>query len=100
MLQYLSAAAQGDYAFHIEGIESNDTLYGGSEQWLSAVARAADSVLAQVRFSFKFLKQRRLLQLMTAMNEMRSAQHHTELATIACQLGRVTASLADLHVSA
>jgi hypothetical protein len=51
LLTFLSLAAQSDYPFHVDGVESNDSLYGSSDVFLSAVARAHDTILAQVPFS-------------------------------------------------
>lgn len=47
-LVWLSTAAQSDYPYHIESVESNDSIYGGSELFRSVIIETATDVLNQL----------------------------------------------------
>ncbi|KAI1301607.1 hypothetical protein HDE_02842 [Halotydeus destructor] len=47
-LAFLSAASQPSYPYHIANIDSNDTLYGGSETFLSVLKAFANQTLEHI----------------------------------------------------
>ncbi len=47
-LACLSTAAQSEYPYHFESVESNDNLYGGAHEFVSAVNSLASEALGQL----------------------------------------------------
>uniref|UniRef100_A0A914W6I6 Uncharacterized protein n=1 Tax=Plectus sambesii TaxID=2011161 RepID=A0A914W6I6_9BILA len=57
-LGWLSTAAQAEYPFHVESVESNDALYGGAETFMSVVVETASEALSQLLEQVRDLQSR------------------------------------------
>lgn len=55
MFNLLSAASQESYIYHIEGVDSNDALYGGDEKFISEINKLCSLVIDKVLIHLKYL---------------------------------------------
>ncbi|XP_053132808.1 VPS35 endosomal protein-sorting factor-like isoform X3 [Hemicordylus capensis] len=55
VLHLLSAASQETYIYHVDKVESNDTLYGGDTKFLAEMSKLCETVVAQILEHLKSL---------------------------------------------
>ncbi|XP_015271594.1 PREDICTED: UPF0505 protein C16orf62 homolog [Gekko japonicus] len=55
VLHLLSAMNQETYIYHVDKVESNDTLYGGDTKFLAEISKLCETVIAQILEHLKSL---------------------------------------------
>uniref|UniRef100_A0A8C8RNG5 VPS35 endosomal protein-sorting factor-like n=1 Tax=Pelusios castaneus TaxID=367368 RepID=A0A8C8RNG5_9SAUR len=62
VLHLLSAMTQETYIYHIDKVDSNDTLYGGDSKFLAEINKLCETVIAQILEHLKILGQEETLK--------------------------------------
>uniref|UniRef100_A0A8V0Z3U5 VPS35 endosomal protein-sorting factor-like n=1 Tax=Gallus gallus TaxID=9031 RepID=A0A8V0Z3U5_CHICK len=55
VLHLLSAMTQETYIYHVDKVDSNDTLYGGDSKFLAEISKLCETVIAQILDHLKTL---------------------------------------------